>query len=101
MSGKGDKYRKVDYGRYRDNWDKIFNKDKQDLAYESDNPLERPYEPEEINEASKEERLREFIGLQYSESYRLTEKQNPYFQEGSVRYAQHSVQYHASTENHR
>ena len=101
MSGKGDTYRKVEYGKYRNNWDKIFNKEKKDLSYESDNPLERPYEPEEINETSEKEGVREFIGLQYSESYRPTERYAPYFQEGCLRYVEYSIQYHAPTEDHR
>lgn len=44
--GKGSKPRPI-YNRkqYEDNWDRIFNKEKKDLNYESDNPLERPYEP--------------------------------------------------------
>lgn len=46
---KGSKRRPIDSRIERkvfeDNWDRIFNKDKQDLKYESDNPLERPYEP--------------------------------------------------------
>lgn len=49
MSGKGSKRRpidpKVERKVFEDNWDRIFNKDKQDLNYESDNPLERPFEP--------------------------------------------------------
>ena len=49
MSGKGSKRRpidpKVERKVFEDNWDRIFNKDNQDLSYESDNPLERPFEP--------------------------------------------------------
>lgn len=47
MSGKGSKPRpfSVNQETFASNWDKIFNKDKQDLAFESDNPLERPYDP--------------------------------------------------------
>ena len=30
---------------FEDNWNRIFNKSKQDFNYESDNPLERPFEP--------------------------------------------------------
>ena len=80
MSGKGDTYRKVEYQKYRNNYDKIFGRK---------------------NASSKKEGLREFIGLQHSESYRPAERQNAYFQEGSMRYAQYSIQYHAPTENHR
>lgn len=51
MSGKGSKRRPIDPKLERkvfeDNWDRIFNKNKKDLSYESDNPLERPYEPTE------------------------------------------------------
>ena len=51
MSGKGSKRRPIDPKLERkvfeDNWDRIFNKDKKDLKYESDNPLERPFEPED------------------------------------------------------
>lgn len=46
MAGKGDKKRpmKVDLDTYSSNWDKIFGAKDRDLAYESDNPLERPIE---------------------------------------------------------
>ena len=46
MAGKGSKRRPmhIAYTTYDTNWDKIFNKEKKDLAYESDNPLERPYD---------------------------------------------------------
>ena len=43
--GKGSQQRKVDSKKFNDNWDRIFNKEKRDIASESDNPLERPYEP--------------------------------------------------------
>ena len=47
---KGSKRRpidpKIERKVFEDNWDRIFNKDKQDLNYESDNPLERPFEPQ-------------------------------------------------------
>lgn len=42
---KGSKQRPTDTAKYSANWDRIFNKDKADLNFESDNPLERPYEP--------------------------------------------------------
>lgn len=42
---KGSKQRPTNSARYSANWDRIFNKDKADLEYESGNPLERPYEP--------------------------------------------------------
>lgn len=53
MAGKGDKPRpiKVDRETFESNWDRIFNKDEKDLAYESDNPLERPYEPNSEGDA--------------------------------------------------
>lgn len=46
MAGKGDKQRpmKVDRDTYSSNWDKIFGAKDRDLAYESENPLERPIE---------------------------------------------------------
>ena len=46
MAGKGDKQRpmKVDRDTYNSNWEKIFGAKDRDLAYESDNPLERPIE---------------------------------------------------------
>lgn len=46
---KGSKRRPIDPAVERkvfeDNWDRIFNKERKDLQYESDNPLERPFEP--------------------------------------------------------
>lgn len=46
---KGSRRRPIDPALERkvfeDNWDRIFNKDNKDLNYESDNPLERPFEP--------------------------------------------------------
>lgn len=98
---KGSKQRPTDGAKYSENWDRIFNKDKKDLRYESDNPLERPYEPEDVNETSKEERPRESIRHQYSESDKLAERQNSDFQKGSVRYIEHSVQYYPPSENNR
>ena len=52
MAGKGSKRRpidpKIERQVFEDNWNRIFNKNKkQDLKYESDNPLERPFEPED------------------------------------------------------
>lgn len=46
MSGKGSKARpfSVDQDTFSSNWDRIFNKMKDEYdPYESDNPLERPY----------------------------------------------------------
>lgn len=37
---------------YDEGWDRIFNKEKKDLNYESDNPLERPYEPSAVDDAA-------------------------------------------------
>ena len=67
---------------FEDNWDRIFNKNKKDLNYESDNPLERPFEPEAIDGESKEEGPREPIRSEYSESDKLAERQNSNFQKG-------------------
>jgi hypothetical protein len=46
MSGKGSKPRPYSVSRdqFNSNWDKIFGSSDKDLAYESDNPLERPIE---------------------------------------------------------
>lgn len=46
MAGKGSKPRPIEVDRktFESNWDRIFNKENKDLAYESDNPLERPYD---------------------------------------------------------
>lgn len=85
---------------FEDNWDRIFNKDKKDLRYESDNPLERPFEPEDVNETSQEEGPRELIRSEYSESDRLAERSNSHFQKGSVQYSEHSVQYNSPSKNH-
>jgi hypothetical protein len=50
MSGKGDKRRPslVPDQQISNNWDRIFNKENKDLKYESDNPLERPFEPRDM-----------------------------------------------------
>ena len=100
---KGSKRRPIDPNLERkvfeDNWDRIFNKNRKDLRYESDNPLERPYEPEDVNEKTEEERSREPIRSQYSESNKLAERQNSNFQKGSMQYSEHSVQYHPPSEN--
>ena len=52
--GKGSKRRPEDLQKIADNWDKIFGKKDEDLAYESGNPLERPYDPG-INSVSNDE----------------------------------------------
>jgi len=74
---KGSRSRVENTRKFYDNWEKIFGTQDQ---------KERPREPE-----------RE----QYIESYRFVEWKPTYFQEGCVRYAEYSVQYHAPTENHR
>ena len=58
---KGSKRRppKVERKVFEDNWDRIFNKEKKDLNYESDNPLERPFEPQLVEE--KVDELIEFF----------------------------------------
>ena len=48
---------------------------------------------------SKEERSRESIGFQHTESNISFEWKATNFQEGSMQYAEYSVQYHAPTEN--
>ena len=50
--GKGSKRRPEDTKKFNDNWDRIFNKENKDLNYESDNPLERPYEPSAVDDAA-------------------------------------------------
>ena len=76
VAGKGSKQRPTDKNKFDDNWERIFGK------------------------KSKEERLRESERKQYIESYNFVEWGNTYFQEGCVRYAEYSVQYHAPPENH-
>lgn len=44
MAGKGSKQRPTDQKKYADSWERIFGSKDRDLAYESDNPLERPYD---------------------------------------------------------
>jgi len=48
---------------------------------------------------SKEERPREFIGNEHTESNFSFEWKATNFQEGSMQYAEYSIQYHAPTEN--
>lgn len=73
---KGSKQRPTNTRKFYENWEKIFGTEDQ---------KERPREPER-NE--------------YIESYRFIEWKPTYFQEGCVRYAEYSIQYHAPTENH-
>ena len=74
---KGSRSRVENTRQFYENWEKIFGT------------------------TSKEERPREPERKQYIESYNFIEWENTYFQEGCVRYAKYSVQYHAPTENHR
>ena len=90
---------KVDQKIVESNWDRIFNKEKKDLRYESDNPLERPFEPEAIDEKSEEEGLRESIRHQYSESYKPSKWGVPNYEERSLRDIEYSIQYNPPTEN--
>lgn len=78
MAGKGSRRRRAEIERkvFEDNWDRIYGK-------------------------AKKERTRELIRHQYSESDKLAERQNSHFQEGCLRYAEHSIQYSPPPENHR
>ena len=76
MAGKGSKQRPTNKTKFDDNWERIFGTQ------------------------SKEERSRESERKQYIESYRFVEWKPTYFQEGCVRYAEYSIQYHAPPENH-
>ena len=60
--GKGSKQRPTDLQKYSDNWERIFAKTtgkvhqdglKPDYNYESDNPLERPFEPKSTDQDTK------------------------------------------------
>jgi hypothetical protein len=72
---KGSRSRVENTRQFYENWEKIFGT------------------------TSKEERSREPERKQYIESYRPVEWGNTYFQEGCVRYAEYSIQYHPPTEN--
>jgi len=74
--GKGSKMRPCEVERkvFEDNWDRIYGKTKE----------KRPREPER---------------QQHIESYNFVEWKPTYFQEGCVRYAEYSIQYHAPTTN--
>ena len=74
---KGSRSRVENTRQFYENWEKIFGTQDQ---------TERPREPER---------------KQYIESYRFVDLKPTYFQEGCVRYAKYSIQYHAPTENHR
>ena len=74
---KGSRSRVENTRQFYENWEKIFGT------------------------TSKEERPREPERKQYIESYNFVKWENTYFQEGSMQYAEYSVQYHAPPENHR
>jgi len=76
VAGKGSKQRPTDKTKFDHNWERIFGK------------------------TSKKERPRKPERKQYIESYNFVEWENTYFQEGCVRYAEYSIQYHAPPENH-
>ena len=80
MAGKGDTYRKVKWQQFGNNYDKIFGR--------------------QDGTESKEERSREPEREQHIESYKFVEFGNTYFQEGCVRYAKYSIQYHPPTTDH-
>jgi len=80
VAGKGDTYRKVKWQEFGNNYDRIFGR--------------------QDGETSKEERPREPEREQYIESYNFVEWKPTYFQEGCVRYAEYSIQYHAPTADH-
>jgi hypothetical protein len=80
VAGKGDTYRKVKWQHFGNNYDRIFGS--------------------QDGTESKKERSREPERKQYIESYKPIEWKATYFQEGRLRYAEYSVQYHAPTENH-
>ena len=76
LVSKGSKQRPTDKTKFDQNWENIFGT------------------------KSKEKRLRESIGVQHTESNFSFEWKATNFQEGSMQYAEYSVQYHAPTENH-
>jgi hypothetical protein len=78
VAGKGDRYRKVEAEKFNSNWDNIFGRKNAEI---------------------EEEGLREPIRYQYTEGDRFTFGGYSYFQEGSVRYLEYSVQYHPPTED--
>ena len=52
-------------------------------------------------EKNQEERVRELVRYEYTESNRSLEWEFPYLQEGSLQYPEYSVQYNTAPENHR
>ena len=79
MAGKGSTYRKVKWQEFGNNYDKIFGR--------------------QDGKANKEERSREPVRIEYTESDNPLEGGATYFQEGGMQYAEYSIQYHAPTEN--
>lgn len=79
MAGKGDTYRKVKWQEFGNNYDRIFGK--------------------QDGTTNKEERSREFIRIEYTESDNPLEGGATYFQEGGMQYAEYSIQYHPPAEN--
>ena len=79
MAGKGDRYRKVKWQEFGNNYDKIFGR--------------------QDGTTSKEERSREPIRIEYTESDNPLEGGATYFQKGGMQYAEYSIQYSPPTEN--
>ena len=79
MAGKGSTYRKVKWQEFGNNYDKIFGR--------------------QDGKANKEERSREPVRVEYTESDNPLEGGATYFQKGGMQYAEYSIQYHAPTEN--
>ena len=74
---KGSRLRPCEVERkvFEDNWDRIYGK------------------------TNKEERSRESVRIEYTESDNPLEGGATYFQKGGMQYAEYSIQYHAPTEN--
>ena len=73
---KGSRSRVENTRKFYENWEKIFGT------------------------TSEEERSREFIGNEHTESNFSFEWKATNFQEGSMQYAEYSIQYHAPTTDH-
>jgi hypothetical protein len=52
-------------------------------------------------EKNQEERVRELVRYEYTESNRSSEWDSPCFKEGSLQYPEYSIQYSTTPENHR
>lgn len=52
-------------------------------------------------EKNQEERVRELVRYEYTESDRSPDWDFPYLQERSLQYPEYSIQYHTAPENHR